>query len=60
MNFYHKMPSYKVTLTCGCDVTHRIAPPRKGDIVTCRRHGASYVLSREASYVSRMPNRQTR
>jgi len=47
MNFYHKLLMYRVTLSCGCVVSHRVAPPVEGDTITCIRHGAVDVLSRE-------------
>jgi hypothetical protein len=39
--------TYEVKISCGCTPLYRVAPPSKGDIITCVRHGAQHVLSRK-------------
>ena len=38
---------YRLTLSCECHPMYRIAPPKVGDVLTCRIHGEATVIERE-------------
>lgn len=47
MNITNRLLTYALSLECGCTPLYRIAPPGKGDTITCIRHGAVKVLGRK-------------
>jgi hypothetical protein len=39
-------PIFIIALSCGCEVQWQYSPPKKGEYLTCTRHGGVWVTER--------------